>query len=471
MSKLQLHLDQDQKSSAILYQENSHNRNSESVETLNKLFLSIVILFIFEGVLRKWIFPSLSNVLFFSKDPFVIYCYWIAFKYKLFPKDWLSRFSYIVFLALFVYAFIQAFVNDINPIITLIGFRNYAMLIPLAILMREYLSLKTIRTIGKIFCWLAAPTAILVFIQFSSPATAFINRNVGINGENGVFVVGEGVVRTSGWFSFNMGHAYFSVLCFLFFMVNLFLPKEDKLIPKWYTWIFLFACIVNSAVSGSRANWAHVGSFFSFFLGTTMLFLNKVSTMRSILYLFWGGLISLLLLTTVFERSLSLLIARQKGAEENANEDFVERALRGYGRVLEPITMGYKIYGEGLGMGSSSGKFFGSASMGKRITYESEWPRVIAEAGILIGGLFLILRITMISYLIYNGMRIYSILSNPLPLLFTGAIFWTLLYAQISFNGASYYYGWVFSGVALASVRIYREKVGELNHKRAKVLL
>jgi len=439
------------------------NEEHVGVQTLNRLFLYVLILFLLEGTLRKWLVPSLSNVLFFSKDPFVLYAYWIAFRYGLFPKDWLSRISYIVFLVLFVYSFIQAFLNDINPIITLIGFRNYGLLIPLVILMKEYMSWQTIRTIGKIISWLAVPSAILVYMQYVSPASAFINRNVGVGGESGVFVVGEGVVRTSGFFSFNMGHAYFCILCFMFFMINSFLPQEEKLVPKWYTWIFFLACIANSAVSGSRANWAHVAMFFSFFLCTTMVFVNKVKTMKSVVYVIMGGLVGLLLLTTVFERSLDLIAARQKGAEENANENFAERALAGFGKVFEPLTKGYKIYGEGLGMGSSSGKFFGSASMGKKITYESEWPRVISEAGIVVGGFFLLFRLTMISYLIRSGMKIYSKTSNAIPLLFTGAIFWTLMYAQISFNGASFYYGWFFSGIAFASVRIYGEHV---LHKR-----
>src|SRR6185369_16466689 len=47
----------------------------------------IYLLLIFEGAIRKWMFPSLAQALFFVRDPFVLAAYWIAVRHGFFPKS------------------------------------------------------------------------------------------------------------------------------------------------------------------------------------------------------------------------------------------------------------------------------------------------------------------------------------------------------------------------------------------------
>jgi hypothetical protein len=429
---------------------------------LNHVFFIVFLLFIIEGILRKWVVPSLSNVLFFSKDPFVLYSFWLAFRYRLFPQDTISKISYLLFFLLFVYVFIQAFWNDINPAILMLGFRNYALMIPFILLVREYISKSTFSLIAKVVAWLALPSAILVYIQYISPATAFINKNVGM-GEGGVFVVGQGVVRVSGFFSFNVGHAYFCLYCFCFFLINFFQNKDEKIIPGWYNPILLFSCIANSALSGSRTNWGYIILFFIFFSLFTILYPKKIKTVKSILYLFVGAIFTYFILITFFERNVELLAARHEGARVNSNENFFLRAVGGYLKIFEPIENGYKLQGEGIGLGSSGAKFLGSLNYGKKIYYESEWPRVIAEAGIIVGALYLLYRIFLGIYIIRHALIIYDKTSSPVPLLLLSSVLWVLVYAQLSFNGASNFFGWYTTGLALASLRIFNSSTSNLS--------
>jgi len=50
------------------------------------LIMLVYVLLIFEGSIRKWMFPTLAQVLFFIRDPFVLIAYFLAFRHGFFPK-------------------------------------------------------------------------------------------------------------------------------------------------------------------------------------------------------------------------------------------------------------------------------------------------------------------------------------------------------------------------------------------------
>lgn len=51
-------------------------------------FVLIYLFILFEGVLRKWVMPSLSSVIYFIKDPIVLYIYWCAYRFGFSRKTW-----------------------------------------------------------------------------------------------------------------------------------------------------------------------------------------------------------------------------------------------------------------------------------------------------------------------------------------------------------------------------------------------
>src|SRR4051812_25980890 len=98
----------------------------------------VYILVIFEGALRKWIFPQLSSALFFVKDPFVLYAYGLCFYYKLFPKKF--YFVLTIFLALLFYFLmsLQSLIIPFNVLAGIYGWRTYFFFAPMAFIIGEY---------------------------------------------------------------------------------------------------------------------------------------------------------------------------------------------------------------------------------------------------------------------------------------------------------------------------------------------
>jgi hypothetical protein len=51
------------------------------------------LLLLFEGVLRKWVVPSLSNVLLVVRDPVVLLIYFLSFRAQIFPRNYFLLFG------------------------------------------------------------------------------------------------------------------------------------------------------------------------------------------------------------------------------------------------------------------------------------------------------------------------------------------------------------------------------------------
>ena len=50
------------------------------------LVMLVYLLLILEGALRKWLLPSFGQLLFFIRDPFVVWIYWIAARNGFIPR-------------------------------------------------------------------------------------------------------------------------------------------------------------------------------------------------------------------------------------------------------------------------------------------------------------------------------------------------------------------------------------------------
>src|ERR1700736_7002605 len=60
---------------------------SKPVRHIRALIWFYLILLVFEGALRKWIVPQLSNPLLIIRDPVVIATYLLALRARVFPRN------------------------------------------------------------------------------------------------------------------------------------------------------------------------------------------------------------------------------------------------------------------------------------------------------------------------------------------------------------------------------------------------
>lgn len=106
------------------------------------------------------------------------------------------------------------------------------------------------------------------------------------------------------------------------------------------------------------------------------------------------------------------------GDTEGGSNGFLQRIL---GDFTLPLYVGLEspISGRGLGLGTNAGAALATGSTDYQIA-EAEWARIVGEAGLVGGGLFIALRTWIVVLLGMRGLRSVR-QGNVLPLLLLGA--------------------------------------------------
>src|SRR6218665_2295074 len=104
-----------------------------SVIQVRRLIWLYFWLIIFEGALRKWVFPSLSDVLLIIRDPVVLLIYFQALRGDFFPKHWLVKVTIVLGVFTFFWGCMHIYAggSKIMVLVTLYGVRTYFLHLPL----------------------------------------------------------------------------------------------------------------------------------------------------------------------------------------------------------------------------------------------------------------------------------------------------------------------------------------------------
>jgi hypothetical protein len=425
-----------------------------ALKRVRNLIFTYYILLLIEGALRKWVLPQLSGPLYFVKDPVLVWMYVEALKFGFFPKNKLIQFTLYLTYFLFVYIFIQILIGNANVVIAIIGLRNYFLYIPLAFLIYALFGKDEILKLAKITLWLSIPMAILVAIQFNSPATAFVNRNVGLNSGIGFGFV-DNLVRPYGTFSFVGGMIYFVPTVLIFLLMHFTLPQKHKVISGFVSILVFLSIMTCIAMGGSRSIIMICLLVLGFFLIGNILLFKQRESWRIFLYLIFGAFIVYGLFVTVFSFQLSKLEKRFDQAE-NSEGGMIDRVLSSVDFVSIMYTSGDEILGYGIGYGSGGGVSLASGVRGYSLG-EGEWSRVMGEMGIVMGAFILFFRFGIALYMFYAAIQAVLKGNSPLPLIMAGYIAPTLINGLLTSNGIVLGFGWFYIGVSFALTKVYSQ--------------
>ena len=185
----------------------------DKFRNLRRLIWLYFWLLLFEGALRKWVLPQLSNPLLIIRDPVVLLIYVLAIRARVFPRNaWVLSLAIIAFLSLAVsfIALWQYIPPDRIILISGYGFRANFLHLPLIFLMPRVLRPEDVKRIGWWVLLLVVPMALLMVAQFRAAPDSLLNRTASGEGEQIVAALGK--VRTAGTFSFVVGVvAYFAL--------------------------------------------------------------------------------------------------------------------------------------------------------------------------------------------------------------------------------------------------------------------
>ncbi len=412
----------------------------------------VFLLIIFEGALRKWVLPSLSGPLFFIKDPIVLLIYLLAFKYRLGPRSRLYKGSLLLVALFFFAGLLQLTLSVFNPLVLLIGLRNYFLLLPLTFIIAEYFNKEDLFRFARVTCWIALPTCILVYMQYHSAPDAYINKNVGEGEGTRIFTVAQDIVRTSGFFPFTSGHAQYVLFFVGFLFLNYFLPRRERfLFPLLYAVLLLIAPVL-VVYAGSRGLIANILVLSSFIMLAALFSLYRKSSFRVWGLFIMGGVLIYFFGTIFLSENIAVLEERFESASKS--EDTIYRFFSPYIEVFHVLGYDAPFFGTGLGTGSNAGAFLMTGER-RFMTAEVEWVSIMIEVGPILGSLFIIYRVFLSLGVLYSSFLVFRKKGVIIPVVFSAMVFMSFLSGQMTKQGTEMYFAWFFMGLALAANRIY----------------
>lgn len=409
-----------------------------------------IILLIFEGALRKWFLPSLATPLLLVRDPIAIWLTFVGIQ-----KGWIKSGYAITMMVIASISFILTLViGHHNLFVALFGWRIYFFHFPMIFVMGKVLTRTDLLKIGQFILWISIPMTILIFIQFHSPQTAWVNIGVGGEGTAG-FSGAMGYMRPPGTFSFTAGYVAFQALvgCYLLYylLMNNTLPKEYQF--SKIVLILLAGCyLLSIPTSISRTHFFQTG-FFLVFLFIAAMRKNKLKSkfLKFVIIAIIAGII--LNLSGIGGTSVEAFTSRFEGA--NKAEGGVQGVLgnRYVGGLLGSlINLKIPVFGYGIGLGTNVGaKIMGGNMYQFGFNGEVEWSRIIGECGMLLGLIIIGIRLF---FTLETWRKAYNLLVKKydlLPWMLSAGMLLTIPQGQWAIP-TNLGFCIVFGGLTLASI-------------------
>jgi len=368
------------------------------IKNTSKLCFLILCIAVFEGAVRKWLSPELGIILMLSRDLFAFIAIILCLKnYSRYIGINIIYLLFVWISIVLVWSLWQLITNQTSFVLFIIGLRFWILYLSLAILCGLSMNEYELQFFSKISMYIAILIAPLVIIQFFSPVSSFVNKQLSDDSDS-IFTVSEGIVRTTGTFTFTAGQSYFLGL-----MTPMVLNgMNTKGLVKMSAMVRILAFIaifISVMLSGSRSVlltfliMAALYVLFEYFLT-----IKKIDTVRFFFILLI--IIGIFLVPLLFAKAIEVMQARFLAASES--EDAVQRILTMFFGEQSAFEK-FKVFGYGIGLGSNFSNVFLTGSEGFNLA-ETEPGRVILEAGIL-GIVFILLKWLIAIYIVMRSLR------------------------------------------------------------------
>jgi hypothetical protein len=355
-----------------------------------------LVLALFEGAIRKWLWPGGGDLVYFLKDGVLLGAY---LRFFMAPDPDIRAFRLdiggtAILLLGMVVAFGAINPNIGSPILALLGIKFYLYYIPLAFMM-PYLFRTQEEMVRQLtwFAFLGIPICALGFLQWRSDAFSVLNTYAAGGLETGATGFGTGSnVRVTGTFSYITGHTTFVTF---FCALNLALLAIKETPYKWLIFgVGLPMLAANSFMGGSRGAVLTAGILVLGF--TVASFSANFTTSKHFKgILLAGSIVCLAAGTLFFSDAVELWSARRKSADDNVTSRVVSMPMEALVQAFSES--GATGYGIGLTQGASSAMrnvLKIPAPRKKPPVFDTEPGQILAELGLF-------------GFLAWYGLRIY----------------------------------------------------------------
>lgn len=394
---------------------------------------------ILEGVLRKWVLPQASELIYFVKDLLLILAY-LNYYLGLDPKyPFRSNLFNISLLTLLTWCIFQVFTPGLgSPLIGLFGLKTYFLYIPLMWLLPIlFQSVEELSKFLRNFLVLVIPVAILAVIQYFSPVDSPINVYAGaVAGKASIAAVGENA-RVTGTFPYISGYSSYLTICFTILIPLISLPHVK--LWRWLILLELLLVIGTSFMTGARGLVAFESLFLVGYFSISILLKSAKGLRKFILPM----ILMLGVIPTLFSGAITGFTDRATNSD-----NFSDRVFSAFDEPL--AAMQWKGGFDSYGIGATHP---GAAALGSALQLRNQWlPPSEGEMGRVV------LEIGMVGFVIWYGLRLILIFSLfqvflklKTPFLSNLALATFLLHAinftaQLVFNNTFAIYYWFLTG-------------------------
>lgn len=359
---------------------------------IKKLIWLYLLLLLFEGALRKWFLPGLSNGLLIVRDPIVIWIYYISYNKGIFP---LNNKYVSPMIKWTIAAAIISFLVQAHPFTIAYGIRTNLLHFPLIFVMGRVLNWQDVVAFGKAFLLLALPMTWVVSEQFQ--ADRFNVINVASGGTGHQMMTSGDKVRASGTFSFVSGIVFF--YCFaVAFIIYGFLSRG--FIPKWMLYLGTGATFLAMVTAGSRAVIAESIQVFGCLAFLAYHRPSEFGRITTSTFIFITIALILYSRIELFKEGMSFLTLRFEEAANVEGNPVEAYFIRYWEIIYSPFrSLNFQSLDGWLGNGIGSGTRAGAA-LGRGVGYELDWNRHIYENGFLLGLTYIWIRFWIIKDLL-----------------------------------------------------------------------
>jgi len=394
-------------------------------------------LLIFEGALRKWLLPGLSNPLLLVRDPIALLALWWGWP-LLSRRPWRAWIQPLLVLG--PIALLLAITVGHGDFPTaLYGTRVLVLHLPLIFLYGAVFDREDVVRFARTLLWLSIPMTVLIATQSGLPDSHILNVGPGGEGTS-AFSGALGRSRPPGTFTFISGlSTFYSLAAAALFLLLYGGPL--KLPGRLFCAVAGISLVVALPVSISRSLLAGYLTVLAAVIVALVLSRTRLTSLFSGLL---AVALAVALATTVpaFQDTSEAFIARwdvaaqQSGTDRDdvgdvgvASNQLQTRVLRGFTDPLSRLE-DIPFLGYGIGMGTN----VGSQRLSGGLTFllgEGAWDATLGEMGLPVGLAFIIWRIALALWLLRLAVRAAA-RGNRSTLILVGACLLIVLNGQIS---------------------------------------
>jgi hypothetical protein len=391
-------------------------------------------LLIFEGALRRWVLPGLSNPLLLVRDPIALLA--VIWSLPLLSqrrwRQWLQPLFLIAPLA-----FMLAISIGHGDVFTaLYGCRILVLHLPLIFVFAAVFNRDEVIRFAWVLLLLSIPMAILIAAQSNLPETHFLNVGAGGVG-TATFSGAADRFRPPGTFSFINGVSQFFTLGTASLFVVLYgAPIRQR--GRIFCALAGIALVVAIPVSISR-------SLLAGNLQVTAALMLALLLSRARVLPVLSGLLALVMAVSIattipaFQQTAVAFSTRWELAAASEAEDsdsnvtsawgvFEKRVLAGFTRPLASLdSTPFFGYGIGLGTNVGSQRISGESAF---LVGEGAWESTLGELGMPLGLASLLWRVVLTVWISRLALRAAA-KGNRLPLIYLGASLLNILSGQV----------------------------------------